>query len=299
MKNVFFLLVLAGIMAALPACKTTPKTQLTINGHKIQLLHDAPGEVAKEGDYVYFTYRVRAKDSLIFESSSQTPVIKFRLPKIEKTNQQNSLPITEGFLFMSKGDSATIYHVLDEKMKASLQLPGISELQYDIYLIDIKNEEQYKQDIASEEAARAKAIEASKAELVQIEARVNKTLADYKSKRLGASLITTPSGLKYIVHEAGDGPKTENGKMVTVNYYGCLMDGTRFDDSWSRGTPFRFPLGQKQVIAGWDEGVANLNEGAKATLIIPYNLAYGEAGSPPAIPAKADLLFYIEVQKSN
>jgi FKBP-type peptidyl-prolyl cis-trans isomerase len=53
------------------------------------------------------------------------------------------------------------------------------------------------------------------------------------------------------------------------------------------------------VIPGWDEGVALLNEGSKATLFIPYALAYGEAGSPPVIPAKSDLVFYIEVNKVN
>jgi len=83
--------------------------------------------------------------------------------------------------------------------------------------------------------------------------------------------------------------------MVGVNYYGTLMDGTRFDDSWSRGQDFSFPVGQSQVIKGWDEGVLNFPVGTKATLFIPYALAYGEAGSPPTIPAKSDLVFYIEV----
>ena len=81
-----------------------------------------------------------------------------------------------------------------------------------------------------------------------------------------------------------------------MHYYGVLKsNGNMFDNSWRRGSPFKFALGQGQVIRGWDEGVALLNKGAKATIILPYNLGYGEAGSPPSIPARSDLIFYIEV----
>ena len=57
----------------------------------------------------------------------------------------------------------------------------------------------------------------------------------------------------------------------------------------------KFPVGEGRVIKGWDEGVALLNEGAKATFFIPYQLAYGEKGSSPDIPPKTDLLLYVEV----
>ena len=104
--------------------------------------------------------------------------------------------------------------------------------------------------------------------------------------------------MKYVIHEEGTGAKAEAGKTVSVNYFGALIsDGTRFDDSFSRGDEFSFPLGAGQVIPGWDEGIALLKEGSKASFFIPYTLAYGEAGSPPVIPAKADLMFYVELNK--
>lgn len=121
------------------------------------------------------------------------------------------------------------------------------------------------------------------------------TIEDFKSGKNKDQVITTASGLKYIVHTTGSGEKPEIGKLVSVNYYGSLMDGTRFDDSWSRGQEFSFPIGQGQVIKGWDEGVSLLPIGSKATFFIPYALAYGEAGSPPTIPAKSDLVFYVEL----
>ena len=108
----------------------------------------------------------------------------------------------------------------------------------------------------------------------------------------------TGSGLTVIVHEAGTGTVATPGSPVTVHYTGWLFDeaasdrkGEKFDSSRDRGQPFRFTLGARQVIAGWDEGVAGMRVGGKRTLIIPPELAYGERGFPPVIPPSATLVF--------
>ncbi|MAC86178.1 MAG: hypothetical protein CMC94_04450 [Flavobacteriales bacterium] len=85
------------------------------------------------------------------------------------------------------------------------------------------------------------------------------------------------------------------GKTVSVHYTGRLMDGTVFDSSVERGEPIDFKLGAGMVIKGWDEGIALLKVGGKATFIIPFHLAYGERGHPPVIPAKATLEFDVEL----
>jgi peptidylprolyl isomerase len=107
--------------------------------------------------------------------------------------------------------------------------------------------------------------------------------------------ITTASGLKYIEIEKGSGPAPQPGEVVAVNYRGMLEDGTEFDNSYDRGQPFEFALGQGMVIPGWDEGIAMMNEGGKATLIIPPELAYGETGASGAIPPNATLTFEVEL----
>lgn len=109
------------------------------------------------------------------------------------------------------------------------------------------------------------------------------------------ALQTTPSGLQYVMLKEGSGDKPAPGATVSVHYTGYLMDGTKFDSSVDRGQPIQFPLGQQQVIAGWDEGIALLNKGAKAKLVIPPDLAYGATGSPPVIPANATLVFDVEL----
>lgn len=104
----------------------------------------------------------------------------------------------------------------------------------------------------------------------------------------------TASGLQYYDVVEGDGPSPEEGQLVTVHYTGWLEDGTQFDSSVQRGEPFTFPLGQGEVIQGWDEGVATMKVGGKRQLVIPSDLAYGEQGRP-GIPPDSTLIFDVEL----
>lgn len=106
-------------------------------------------------------------------------------------------------------------------------------------------------------------------------------------------VITTESGLQYLVLEEGTGTEhpTKNSK-VTVHYHGTLIDGTVFDSSVERGEPISFAL--KQVIKGWQEGLTYMVEGQKVRLFIPSPLAYGKGGSGP-IPPSSTLIFDVEL----
>jgi peptidylprolyl isomerase len=106
--------------------------------------------------------------------------------------------------------------------------------------------------------------------------------------------IDVTDGLCYVEHEVGQGPEAEEGDVVEVDYTGTLNDGTVFDSSEGRG-PLEFTLGVGQVIPGWDEGIAGMAVGGSRTLTIQSDLAYGEAGFPPDIPANATLTFDVEL----
>ena len=107
-------------------------------------------------------------------------------------------------------------------------------------------------------------------------------------------IITTSSGLQIKTIAVGAGDKAELGKTAVVHYTGWLLDGTKFDSSVDRGTPFEFPLGAGRVIRGWDEGVATMNIGGKVELIIPPDLGYGTSGAGGVIPPNATLKFEVE-----
>lgn len=103
----------------------------------------------------------------------------------------------------------------------------------------------------------------------------------------------TATGLQYEVLEKGDGAKPKASDTVKVHYEGTLIDGTKFDSSYDRGEPIEFGL--DRVIPGWTEGVQLMEVGSKFRFVIPYDLAYGERGSPPNIPPKATLVFIVEL----
>ncbi len=93
----------------------------------------------------------------------------------------------------------------------------------------------------------------------------------------------------------GTGRAPKKGEAVTVHYTGWLTDGTKFDSSVDRDEPFTFILGARQVIGGWDIGVAQMNIGDKVKLTIPPHLGYGAHGFPGAIPPNATLIFEVEL----
>ena len=93
----------------------------------------------------------------------------------------------------------------------------------------------------------------------------------------------------------GNGPIPRKGQTVSVHYTGSLTNGNKFDSSVDRGDPFTFVLGEGQVIAGWDIGVAKMKVGDKVKLVIPPELAYGRDGYPGAIPPNSTLVFEIEL----
>jgi FKBP-type peptidyl-prolyl cis-trans isomerase len=107
--------------------------------------------------------------------------------------------------------------------------------------------------------------------------------------------MKTPSGLEYIETQAGTGAQAAAGKTVSVHYTGKLTNGKVFDSSLTRGTPIEFKLGAGRVIKGWDEGIALMKVGGKATLTIPPQLGYGERGAGGVIPPNATLIFDVEL----
>lgn len=133
------------------------------------------------------------------------------------------------------------------------------------------------------------------------------TACMHRAQKLPANIPAVPGetrtafALRYIDIVQGTGAAVEARKCVYSHYTGWLTDGRKFDSSrdtmanGSRRMPISFPQGARRVIAGWDAGFEGMRVGGQRRLLIPYQLAYGELGRPPAIPPKAELIFDVEV----
>ena len=253
----------------------------------------------KPGDFVSFTFRVIGSDGSVLQEMGEGPNMPIMQLPTEDKPLPKANPLVEVLALASIGDTITLRMPIDSMQGASAN-PQFAGLEYIEYLAVVKDSKDEAAQKADNEALRlemeAKAEESIK-RLPEIEAMVAQTLKDYKKGKLETQSLE--NGLKYIIHEQGDGIKAESGKRASVAYYGVNMDGKMFDNSFKRGRPYPFTVGRGEVIKGWDEGIPLLNVGGKATLFIPYQMAYGEAGSPPNIGPKAELVFYVELAEVN
>jgi len=257
---------------------------LTESGYKYVHHIKNEGQRPTIGDEVRYHEAMYKNDSLLFSTKTSNRPREVIIP--EKDVLPSPIPPSfEGLMLMTVGDSLTVYQDLDTVKQLPPWLSNEDEIRFDMKLLSIKSKNAVEKE---------KAFYKKKEKEILAFTRAN--IEKYTSGKLDEDIITTASGLKYIIHEAGTGEKPANGKTVSVSYAGFLTNGKDFDNSFKRGRDFQFPLGQGRVIKGWDEGIALFNKGTKATLFIPYQLGYGEAGSPPSIPGKSELVFYVELE---
>lgn len=102
-------------------------------------------------------------------------------------------------------------------------------------------------------------------------------------------------GIRFKILREGSGPKPVAGSRITAQYRGRLLDGTEFDSSYATGKPYTFTLMSGRVIRGWDETFIDMRRGEQRWIVVPYKYAYGSNGRPPKIPARAPLVFELEL----
>jgi FKBP-type peptidyl-prolyl cis-trans isomerase FkpA len=302
MKNINFFL-FAAFAVLLAACKGGDGGMLTSpNGYKYVKFDKGTGPNPKVGEYGFVHISVYQNDSLVnstYQMGRTVPIIVPDLALIpaDQKGVGKANPVSDLLALMKVGDSVSVDVPIDSLMMQNPNFQGVKKMTYAFVLMDIKTKEQY--DASQMEEQKVKQAEAGKykEQEAAVATQLASILKEYKSGANKAKLQTTTTGLKYLVLEEGTGAQAVAGKGVDVMYYGMLTDGKEFDNSYKRGQPFSFGLGQRQVIPGWDEGIALMKEGGKAVLFIPYELGYGEQGNPPVIPGKAELVFYVELQK--
>ncbi|WP_091510022.1 FKBP-type peptidyl-prolyl cis-trans isomerase [Flexibacter flexilis] len=171
-------------------------------------------------------------------------------------------------------------------------IPPNSMLTAEIGVLTAEEGKAEAEKVAKEEAEMQKNQQEAMGKQKKIDDQVIK---DYIKKEKLSGVEKTASGIYYLVTKKGNGAKPTAGQKVSVQYRGTLLDGKEFDAS--KGKAFEFTIGQREVIAGWDEAIALLNEGSKATLLIPSGLAYGPGGAGNDIAPNSVLRFDVELVK--
>jgi FKBP-type peptidyl-prolyl cis-trans isomerase FkpA len=263
--------------------------QKTPNGLKYKFfVQNDKAEKAKIGDMVTVVGYYKVKDTIFFDSrKSPTPYI------FPVNESQYPGDIFEGIRMMAVGDSALFLVSGDSLFLKTFRVkslpkycPPHSEVSFYVKMLKKQPKEEFQKEM------QAKFEEDNKKAMI-LAAKEDSILTDFMKKNNVAAQKSN-SGLYYAEIKKGTGAKAEPGKTVTVQYTGKLLDGTIFDTSIGRTEPFSFPLGKNKVIRGWEEGIAKMNKGGKAVLLIPSKLAYGPS-NVGKIPANSILIFEVEL----
>jgi len=248
----------------------------------------------------YLYYRT-GKDSVLEDTRKKFAGTAVPMPMMEV--KRKGMP-DEAFALLQPGDSAVFRFNADSLFKPQGRpVPGFLKKSGNVIVINVKTDKLItaQEEQALEQTLQQKMMAEQQKQMQAYAETQNKkdevTLQDYLKKNNLTNAKKTPGGVYYIITQPGTGPVAKPGQLVSVQYRGTLLDGKEFDSSAKSmgGKPFEYPLGRGQVIPGWDEGVALLNQGAKATLLIPSSLAYGERGSGAAIPPNSPLRFDVEL----
>ncbi len=227
----------------------------TASGLKYSILKTGNGAIPSDGDIVSIHYIAKLEDGTIIDDTYERDApLTFHLGKGHVIRGWE-----EGLMLMSQGGKAefVVPPHLAYGEKGFDKIPPNSTVIFKIELLEVKKPE----------------------ELSVIDPEL---------------FTTITGGIKYSITEPGEGKKIEEGLMVRVHYTGYFEDGEIFDNSVSRSDPFEFIAGEGMVIDGWDQAFKYLREGDKATLWIPYDLAYGKAGRGP-VPPETNLMFDVEI----
>lgn len=261
----------------------------------------------KEGDVIKVNMISACNNKLLFSSYDKNKGKPAEF-SVNKPNFKGD--IIEPIMLMTPGDSMICLVDADILFKNTKnKMPDFikkgDKIQYFIKLVSIKTKEQVAKE---QQAAFDKQLKEQMAKQKKEEAKTmvkdDKTLQAYFTKN-NITPTKTASGLYYTINQEGSGAKPNISDTVVMNYTGTLMDGTKFDSNedtaFHHVTPFEFALGKGQVIKGWDEGIALLKQGTKATLYIPSPMAYGSqarpggGANPKGIPANSILIFNVEL----
>lgn len=298
----FSLLLLVGFAA----CDSGTGTKITPSGFEYEVIENTDNEMAQDGEFLVLNMQFVDQSDSVWVNTVEDGLPRVII-KQDSVWKESGRPLEEMLLEAGPGDSLKITLPSKELFKGGQMPQGVApEDEFTIYVgvNDVLTQEEFQawqQDMMQKQQAKAEQKQAQQLE-------TDKQIIQRYLEENNIDAQTTESGLSYVIKEKGTGASAEPGDTVRVNYAGYVLGGEYFDTSIEEIAqkegifmpnreygPFTFTLGQQQVIQGWDEGIALLNEGGKATLYIPSPLAYGPRQRSEVIGANSILVFDVEL----
>ncbi|AYL97654.1 FKBP-type peptidyl-prolyl cis-trans isomerase [Mucilaginibacter celer] len=260
------------------------------------------GAKLKEGDFMSLNMILKTdKDSIIDNSYDNGTPIFSPMPK-----SQTKGDIVSGLALLGEGDSATIKVSVDSLRKNGQQVPPTFKGKYLVYVVKI--EKVIAKGALNENVFRDRVMQYINGQKDALKTKEPGKIAAYFSKHQDLKFNKTASGLNYAITTPGSGPNVANGDTAVINYTLRLTTGKVLETSekavalkekmpinpMNPYQPLRVAVGEGRVIKGWDEGLLLLNKGAKAVLVVPSVLAYGEQGGQGMQPY-TPLVFDVEI----
>lgn len=261
---------------------TSQEYKKTKSGLLYKIISDKKSPVAKKGEFLKVHFIQKVRDSVLYSSEGGMPVY------IQVDSARPVYSPTEVFPLLRKGDSAVVVEMADTLQKRfGGQLPPFihkkDKLTIAFKVLDVFPTLQAKTADQEKEQVGEKQREVSAVE-------------DYLAKN-NIKAEKTAKGTYVVVNSVGDGPQVDSGKQVSVRYTGKLLPSGKEFESNMKGPgnePFKFVVGQGQIIQGWDDGLRKFKKGGKGTLYIPAFLAYDQSPGPGHKPYE-NLIFDVEV----
>ncbi len=236
--------------------------------------HERHYDITPEvGDEIYYSMTVRdGRKALNSKHKSEL------MPLSPKKN-----PILQAFQLMGKGDSMTIALFVDSLPKRMIGNFEAGDTMFvDLRIINIRKKNDIELEIIDLQ---------ERADKITMNAKEH--IANFLKGNLGFE--KTKSGLQYVIEDKGKGKSVKDAKRISLHYAVFLKDGKELESTFRKAKPKAFYFDNRtQAVPGFIEGLQLLNAGGKATLIIPFQLAYGDLGRGP-IPPKSDMIIYVEV----
>lgn len=282
------------------------------NGLKYTLVKGGEGATAENGEFILMNMRYKdANDSVWMNTADNGFPVVLQKDSTWATAEGSIYSI---FSDLKTGDSVQFSvnaaMLFSKTFKAPMppSLDTTSTFSFDVGVASIYDKTEF-QAWQTEMMQKQQAKEEENA-VKQLEEDI--AIIDGYLSENGIEAQKTESGMSYVITQEGNGENASSGATVKVNYTGHVLNGEYFDSSieevakekglFTPGRtygPFEFQLGTGAVIKGWDEGIALLNKGSKATLYIPSPLAYGPRQRSAQIGPNSILVFDVELVDFN